>query len=99
MGWAGAVASRTANSAKSLGDIVEIVAQDAGASGRERYFSRASGLVPIAMKLAFALLTCVLAASAAGIDGQWNAELSARGKKAAAPAQNNSFTLNLKTQD
>jgi len=40
-----------------------------------------------------------LPASAPGIDGQWNAELSARGKKAAAPAQTSTFTLNLKTQD
>lgn len=47
------------------------------------------------MKLALALLAFVLAASAAGIDGDWNAEL-ARGKKAA-PAQNNTFTLTLKT--
>lgn len=50
------------------------------------------------MKLAFALLTCVLAASAAGIDGQWNAEMTARGKKATA-AQAKSFALSLKSQD
>jgi hypothetical protein len=50
------------------------------------------------MKLALAFLTCVLAASAAGIDGQWNAELTARGKKAAA-APPLSFTLSLKSQD
>jgi hypothetical protein len=50
------------------------------------------------MKLALALLACVLAASAAGIDGQWNAELSARNQKAAA-AKNQSFTLALKSQD
>src|SRR2546427_498764 len=49
------------------------------------------------MKFAVAFLTCVLAASAAGIDGQWNAELTARGKKAAtAPVR--SFTLALKSQ-
>ena len=51
------------------------------------------------MKLALAIVGCVLSASAAGIDGQWNAELSARGKKAAAPAQTSTFTLNFKTQD
>jgi hypothetical protein len=54
------------------------------------------------MKLALAVFTCVLAASAAGIDGQWKAEVSARGKKAAAApasAPANTFTLNLKTQD
>lgn len=51
------------------------------------------------MKLALAIVGCVISASAAGIDGQWNAELSARGKKAAAPAQTSTFTLNLKTQD
>jgi hypothetical protein len=50
------------------------------------------------MKLAVAFLTCVLAASAAGIDGQWNAELTARGKKAA-PAAAKGFTLALKSQD
>jgi hypothetical protein len=50
------------------------------------------------MKLAFALLTCLLAASAAGIDGQWNAEMTARGKKATA-AQAKSFALSLKSQD
>jgi len=50
------------------------------------------------MKFALAFLTCVLAASAAGFDGQWNAELNARGKKAATtPAK--SFTLALKSQD
>jgi hypothetical protein len=51
------------------------------------------------MKLAIAFLTCVLAASAAGIDGQWNAELIARGKKAATTAPAMSFTLSLKAQD
>jgi hypothetical protein len=50
------------------------------------------------MKLALAFLTCVLAVSAAGIDGQWNAELTARGKKAA-PAPAKGFTLSLKSQD
>ncbi len=52
------------------------------------------------MKFAVAFLTCVLAASASGIDGQWNAELTARGKKAAAAtAPARTFTLALKTQD
>jgi hypothetical protein len=42
----------------------------------------------------------MLAASAAGIDGQWNAELTARGKKAAAAtAPARTFTLALKTQN
>lgn len=50
------------------------------------------------MKLAVAFLTCVLAASAAGIDGQWNAELTNRNQKGA-PARNRSFTLALKSQD
>jgi hypothetical protein len=50
------------------------------------------------MKLAVALLTCVLAASAAGIDGQWNAELIARGKKVSS-TQPKSFALSLKSQD
>jgi len=50
------------------------------------------------MKLAVAFVACALAASAAGIDGTWNAELQARGKKAAAtPAKG--FTLALKSQD
>jgi hypothetical protein len=52
------------------------------------------------MKLAVAFLTCILAASAAGVDGQWNAELSARGKKAAAAqAPAAAFTLSLKSQE
>jgi len=50
------------------------------------------------MKLAVAFLTCVLAASAAGIDGQWNAQLTARGKKPAT-VQPKSFALSLKSQD
>ena len=50
------------------------------------------------MKLAFALLAFVLAASAAGIDGDWKAQLTTHGKKAAAPVTN-SFTLTLKTKD
>ena len=49
------------------------------------------------MKLALAFLTCVLAASAAGIDGQWNAELTNRNQQAA--ARNRSFTLALKNQN
>ena len=52
------------------------------------------------MKLAVAFLACALAASAAGIDGTWNAELQARGKKAAAAAgPAKGFTLALKSQD
>ena len=50
------------------------------------------------MKLAFAFIAIALAASAAGLDGQWNAELVARGRKAA-PTQNNAFTLTLKSKD
>ncbi len=49
------------------------------------------------MKLAFAFLACILAASAAGLDGQWNAEVSTRGNKTA-PMPNNTFTLSLKSQ-
>jgi len=58
------------------------------------------------MKLALAFLTCVLAASAAGIDGQWNAELTNTAKKAGAklnakgmPARNASFSLTFRSQD
>ena len=50
------------------------------------------------MKLAFAFLACILAASAAGLDGQWNAEVSTRGNKIA-PTPNNTFTLSLKSHD
>src|SRR5690242_17736063 len=50
------------------------------------------------MKLAVAFVAFALAASAAGFDGQWNAELRAGGKKAA-PARPTSFSLNLKTQE
>jgi hypothetical protein len=49
------------------------------------------------MKLAVAFAAFALAASAAAIDGQWNAELRAGGKKAA-PARATSFNLSLKTQ-
>ena len=47
------------------------------------------------MRLALALFACALAASAAGVDGHWNAQF-APGKKAAAqpPAP---FSLDLKT--
>ena len=49
------------------------------------------------MRLALALLSCVLAAPAAGIDGHWNAEV-VRGKKASAqPAA--VFSLDLKSSD
>ena len=51
------------------------------------------------MKLAVAFLTCVLAASAAGIDGQWSAELSAGKKVSAAQTPNATFTLSLKSQE
>jgi hypothetical protein len=50
------------------------------------------------MKPALAFLTCLLAASAVGIDGQWNPELTARGRKAAA-APTKTLTLGLKSQD
>jgi hypothetical protein len=49
------------------------------------------------MRLALALLGCVLAAAAAGIDGHWNAEI-VRGKQASAqPAA--VFSLDLKSSD
>lgn len=49
------------------------------------------------MKLALAFLTCVLAASAAGFDGQWNTQVRGNGKKAAAEPR--TVLLSLKTQD
>jgi len=47
------------------------------------------------MKLAIVFLACLLAASAAEIDGRWTAETTAR--KKAATAQNTTFTLELAT--
>ena len=47
------------------------------------------------MRLAIAVFACVLAASAAGIDGHWSAQF-VRGKKAAAQAPA-PFSLDLKT--
>src|SRR5579863_5900410 len=48
------------------------------------------------MKLAFALLAFALASFAAGLDGDWNAQLTTRGKNAQAD-ENQTFTLSLKT--
>jgi len=48
------------------------------------------------MKLALAALAMTLVASAAGIDGRWNAQTSPRKNAKNEPAQ---FTLDLKTQE